>query len=98
MRKPRVIDELLTNAQLDPRVRQVILEQNERLHIQHNQILGLANMFDKMVDSVTEMSQKFNQLGVHLDRSGIAEKIKDSMENKDEDPDDTHTHSRKREH
>ena len=96
MRKTREIDEILTNAGLDPRVRKIILEQNERMTIQHQQIMGLATMFDKMVDSVTEMSQKFNGLGVALDKSGFAEKIKNSLESQDGEADDTHTHSRRR--
>ena len=96
MRNTREVEKLLADASLDPRVRMVIMEQNERIHVQHEQIMGLAQMFDKMVDSVTEMSQKFNGLGIALDKSGIAEKISDSMKEQDGDPDDTHTHSRRR--
>lgn len=96
MRKTREIDEVLTNAGLDPRVRKIILEQNERMTVQHKQIMGLAEMFDKMVDSITEMSNKFNGLGMALDKSGIAQKIADSMKEDGDSPDDTHTHSRRR--
>lgn len=94
MRKTREVDEILTQAGLDPRVRKIILEQNERLRVQHQQLMGLATMFDKVVDQVTEISNKFNGLGMALDKSGLSQKITESMKNQDDGPDDTHSHSR----
>lgn len=98
MRKVREVEEILTNAQLDPRVRMIILEQQERLRVSHQQIMGLAEMFDKMVDNYNILVQKMGAVGAGLDKLGLVDKIKSSMEQKDDDPDDTHNHSRRRQH
>lgn len=98
MRKTREIEEILTNAGTHPMVRTIILEMSERMRVQHEQIMGLATMFDKMVDNYQSIVDKMGSLGMALDKYGITEKIKASMEEKDDDPDDTHNHSRRRQH
>lgn len=98
MRKTREIEEILTNSGMHPLQRTIILEMSERMRVQHQQIMGLAEMFDKMVDNYQSIVQKMGSLGMALDKSGITEKIKKSMEEKDDDPDDTHNHSRGQRH
>ena len=98
MRKTREVEEVLTNAGLHPNVRMIILEQNERLRVSHQQIMQLASMFDTMVDNYNTLVQKIGGLGANLDKLGVMDKVKSSMENQDDDPDDTHNHSRKRGH
>jgi len=98
MRKTREIEEILTNAGAHPMVRTIILEMSERMRVQHQQIMGLAEMFDKMVDNYQDIVNKMGSLGMVLDKSGITDKIKKSMEEQDDDPDDTHNHSRGHRH
>lgn len=58
--------------------------------------MSLATMFDKMVDNYQEIVDKMGSLGIALDRAGITEKIKKSLEDQDDEADDTHTSSRQR--
>ena len=98
MRQARLIEEYLTSSGMHPLQRRAVLEIVERVRVQHQQMMQLAAMFDKMVDQVQELTNKLSALGVNLERSGLAEKLKSAMEDKDDDPDDTHAHSRRRKH
>lgn len=95
MRKVRQIEEVLTNSGVVPPVRQIILEMAERMRVQHQQIMGLAEMFDKMVDNYQSIVEKMGALGMRLDKSGITDKIKNQLEDQDDGADDTHSHSRR---
>lgn len=98
MRQARLIEEDLVSSGMHPLQRRVILEIVERIRVQHQQVMQLASMFDKMTDTMQELANKLSALGVNLEKSGVMEKIKDSMQDRDDDPDDTHTHSRRRRH
>lgn len=98
MRQARLIEEDLVSSGMHPLQRRAILEIVERIRVQHQQVMQLASMFDKMTDTMQELANKLSALGVNLEKSGVMEKIKDSMQDQDDDPDDTHTHSRRLKH
>lgn len=96
-RKVREMDELLTQAGLDPRAKMIILEIAERMNVQHQQINALAEHQGKLIDMLTDTQNQMGGLGNKLDKLGITDEIK-KMNQQDDDPDDTHTHSRRRRH
>lgn len=97
MRKTREIEEILKKAQLDPRLIMIILEISERLKVQHSQINELAQHQGKMVDLIQQTQNQMGGLSGKLDKLGITEQIK-QLDNQDDGPDDTHAHSRRRNH
>lgn len=97
MRKTREIEEILKQAQLDPRLIMIILEMAERMKVQHSQINELAQHQGKMVDLIQQTQNQMGGLGGKLDKLGITEQIK-QLDNQDDGPDDTHAHSRRRRH
>lgn len=97
MRKTREIEEILQKAQLDPRLIMIILEIAERMKVQHSQINELAQHQGKLVDMLLQTQQQMGGLGGKLDKLGITDRIKE-LDNQDDGPDDTHAHSRRRNH
>src|SRR6478752_7804416 len=97
MRKTREIEEMLKSAQIHPALIMVILEISERMKVTHTQINELAQHQGKLVDLVMSTQQQMGGLGGKLDKLGITEQIK-QLDNEDDGPDDTHTHSRRRRH
>lgn len=95
MRKTRQIEEVLRAAHCDPRLIMIICEIAERMKVQHSQINELAQHQGNLVDLVMETQGQMGNLGGKLDKLGITDRLKE-MDNQDDDPDDTHTHSRRR--
>lgn len=97
MRQTRQIEEILKAAQLDPRLIMIICEIAERMKVQHQQINELAQHQGKIIDLIQETQNQMGGLGGKLDKLGITDQIK-AMDNQDDGPDDTHSHSRRRKH
>jgi hypothetical protein len=96
-RQTREIEDILKKAQLDPRLIMIICEIAERMKVQHSQINELATHQAKLVDLVQDSQNQMGGLGKKLDKLGVTDRIKE-MDNQDDGPDDTHTHSRRRRH
>jgi hypothetical protein len=94
MRKTRDIEEVLKSAHLDPRLIMIICEIAERMKVQHSQINELAQHQAKLVDLVQDSQSQMGGLGSKLDKLGVTDKIKE-LDNQDDEPDDTHAHSRR---
>jgi hypothetical protein len=96
-RKTREIEEILKNAHIDPRLIMIICELAERMKVQHSQINELAAHQGKMIDLIQTTQNQMGGLGGKLDKLGITDQIK-QLDNQDDEPDDTHAHSRRRNH
>lgn len=94
---PRVreIEETLRKAQLDPRLIQVVCMIAERQRVQHQQLLGMAQMFNQMQDLLSQLIEKMGVRDTNLRKLGVEEMLKDAgvrVESVEEFDEDKGTH------
>jgi hypothetical protein len=94
-RQTREIEDILKKASVHPNAIMIICEIAERMKVQHSQINELAATCGRLADMLIDTQRQMGGLGGKLDKLGITDKIK-SMDNQDDEPDDTHSHSRRR--
>jgi hypothetical protein len=77
---PRVreIEELCKKAQLDPRVTQILCLIAERQRVQHQQIMGIAQLFNGMQDMLKNIIEMMGIRDQNLRRLGVEEMLKDA--------------------
>jgi hypothetical protein len=91
MPRVREIEELCRKAQMDPRITSVICMLAERQRIQHQQILEVAQLFNRMQDFMVQLIEKMGVRDANLRKLGVEEMLKDtgvrveSVEEFDED-------------
>ncbi len=94
-RQTREIEDILKKAGTHPNTIMIICEITERMKVQHSQINELAATCGKLADMIIDTQRQMGGLGSKLDKLGITDQIK-AMDNQDDEPDDTYTHSRRR--
>jgi len=76
MPRVREIEELCRKAQMDPRITQVLCMLAERQRVQHQQLMGIATMFNSMQDMVQNLIDMMGVRDANLRKLGVEEMIK----------------------
>jgi len=71
--RARRIEEILINAQIDPRLTKVILDIAERQRVQHEQIATIANLIVALQQYMDEVTKKLQIRDGHLEKLGVKE-------------------------
>lgn len=71
--RTRRIEEILREAQLDPRVTAIIVEIAERQRNQHQQIYEIATLISKFQDHISQLHQKMHIRDGNLESLGVRE-------------------------
>jgi ATP-dependent protease HslVU (ClpYQ) ATPase subunit len=91
----RQIEEDLRKAQLDPRLINVVCMMAERQRVQHEQLMGMARLFNQMQDLLSQLIEKMGIRDTHLKKLGVEEMLKDTgvrVESVEEFDEDKGTH------
>lgn len=73
--RTRRIEEILTNAQVDPRLAKIIIDLAERQRVQHQQIYEFAKLFVSLQEFMLDMSKKLAIRDGNLEKLGVREML-----------------------
>jgi superfamily I DNA and/or RNA helicase len=76
MPRVREIEETLRQAQIDPRLIGIICTLAERQRYQHQQISGIAQLFNRIIDLISQLMLKMNIRDANLKKLGVEEMMK----------------------
>src|SRR5262245_45233822 len=79
MPRVREIEELCRKAQIDTRITQVLCMMAERQRVQHQQIMGMAQLFNGMQDMLANLIDMMGIRDANLKKLGVEEMIKDKL-------------------
>lgn len=71
--RARRIEEILREAQIDPRLTRVILDLAERQRVQHQQMYEMAKLIVAMQAYMDEVTKKLHIRDGHLEKLGVKE-------------------------
>ena len=80
--KARRIEEILRQAQMDPRLTAIIVELAERQRVQHQQIYAMAQLIVKFQDLLSQLIVKMGVRDDTLKKLGVEEMIKNMQDQK----------------
>lgn len=73
----------LKDIDCHPKLKDVIVEQQQEIYFLRNQLTELASMFNMMVDEMTKITNGVNNLGLEFQKQskGVAKALKHDEEN-----------------